>query len=283
MTPALHAIGIGLRRGVIEYGIKLRSPSELGFTILGIAAGAITLVVSRDAVLDDTGISTAAYILAAIFAVLVLVVAGWGAATEIATEYEDGTILRARALPHGVRAYAIGATVRLLIELAVSVLVMTGIAVIVLGSRWSLTALDALLLLGVTVLGVAAIAPLAFLTGSLIRNPRAVGGWGLAITGVLIWGSGLIMPLVTFPGWAQVLGQLSPGYWLGLGYRAAILPEAGAMIELGGDFRTGWALLVLAGWAIAGLVLAPIVLGRTARRESGSAVAARRDAALGRI
>jgi ABC-2 type transport system permease protein len=33
-------------------------------------------------------------------------------------------------------------------------------------------------------------------------------------------------------------------------------------------------------WTVAGLVLAPIVLRRMARRESGSAVAARRERAM---
>lgn len=283
MSPALHAIGIGIRRGVIEYGIKLRTPSELGFTILGIAGGAIALIASGDGMLEGTAVPTALYILAAIFAVLVLMGAGWGAATEIAAEYEDGTLLRARALPHGLRSYAVGAIVRLVLELAVTVGVMAVIAAIVLGPKWSLPPERAGMLLAVTVLGVAAITPFAFLAGSLVRNPRAVGGWGFLIMGALVWAGGIIVPIVTFPGWAQVLGQLSPTYWIGLGYRGALFPEAGAVIELGGGFRPGWVLLVLAAWAAVGLVLAPLVLARTVRRESGAAVAERRHAALGRI
>jgi ABC-2 type transport system permease protein len=40
---------------------------------------------------------------------------------------------------------------------------------------------------------------------------------------------------------------------------------------------------VLGVWAVAGLVLAPVVLRRMARRESGSSVAARREKAMQRI
>src|SRR5690606_30812193 len=141
------------------------------------------LALSGDGMIEGTPVPTAGYILAAIVAVLVLLVAGWGAATEIAAEYEDGTLLRARALPHGLRAYAVGAVVRLVLELTVSVAVMLLLAAIVLGPRWTLDGGDALLLLAVLVLGVAAVAPLAFIAGSLVRNPRAVGGWGFAITG----------------------------------------------------------------------------------------------------
>jgi ABC-2 type transport system permease protein len=37
---------------------------------------------------------------------------------------------------------------------------------------------------------------------------------------------------------------------------------------------------VLAAWAVAGLLVAPALMRRMARRESGSAVAARRERAL---
>jgi ABC-2 type transport system permease protein len=40
---------------------------------------------------------------------------------------------------------------------------------------------------------------------------------------------------------------------------------------------------VLGLWAVVGLALAPAVLRRMARRESGSAVAARRERALTRV
>jgi ABC-2 type transport system permease protein len=39
---------------------------------------------------------------------------------------------------------------------------------------------------------------------------------------------------------------------------------------------------VLGAWAIAGLVLAPVLLRRVVRREAGSSVAARRERLLGR-
>jgi ABC-type multidrug transport system ATPase subunit len=42
-------------------------------------------------------------------------------------------------------------------------------------------------------------------------------------------------------------------------------------------------LAVLGGWTVAGAVLAPPVLRRMARRESGSAVAERRQAAMQRV
>jgi ABC-2 type transport system permease protein len=72
-------------------------------------------------------------------------------------------------------------------------------------------------------------------------------------------------------------------YWLGLGMRSALLPDSAVVVEIGQSWRPWATLGVLAAWAVIGLVLAPILLRRMARRESGSSVAARRERALQRV
>lgn len=72
-------------------------------------------------------------------------------------------------------------------------------------------------------------------------------------------------------------------YWLGLGMRSALLPDAAAAVELGESWRQVETAGVLGAWAILGLVVAPIVLRRMARRESGSSVAERRQKLLQRV
>ena len=61
--------------------------------------------------------------------------------------------------------------------------------------------------------------------------------------------------------------------------RSAFLPDDAAAIEIGESWRQLETAAVLRAWAVAGLVLAPIVLRRMARRESGSSVAERREKA----
>ena len=80
----------------------------------------------------------------------------------------------------------------------------------------------------------------------------------------------------------QSAGQVVPVYWLGLGMRSALLPNAMAAVEVGHSWRHLATFGVLSAWAVAGLVLAPVVLRRMARRESGSSVAARREKAMRR-
>jgi ABC-2 type transport system permease protein len=53
-------------------------------------------------------------------------------------------------------------------------------------------------------------------------------------------------------------------------------------VEVGHSWRHLATFGVLSAWAVAGLVLAPVVLRRMARRESGSNVAARREKAMRR-
>ncbi|MGH3353171.1 MAG: ABC transporter permease, partial [Nocardioides sp.] len=68
-----------------------------------------------------------------------------------------------------------------------------------------------------------------------------------------------------------------PYYWLGLGARSAMLPESQVAVEIGESWRTLEMIGVLGIWAVAGLILAPIVLRRMTRRASGSAVAEARE------
>jgi ABC-2 type transport system permease protein len=83
--------------------------------------------------------------------------------------------------------------------------------------------------------------------------------------------------------WMQILGQLTPTYWMGLGLRSTLLPEAAVVAEIDGSWRTILTIAALLVWAIGGLILAPVLLRRMARRESGSSVAARREKALQRV
>lgn len=115
-----------------------------------------------------------------------------------------------------------------------------------------------------------------------MRSSRGAGILSLPIL-ALIAISGIFYPLTALPAWLQATAQVFPVYWLGLGMRSALLPDAAAAVEVGATWRPAETAAVLAVWALAGLVLAPLVLGRMARRESGSRVAQRRARLLERV
>jgi ABC-2 type transport system permease protein len=64
--------------------------------------------------------------------------------------------------------------------------------------------------------------------------------------------------------------------------RSALLPSGMAVVEIGHSWRQLATFGVLSAWAVFGLLVAPVVLRRMARRESGSSVAARRELAMRR-
>lgn len=88
--------------------------------------------------------------------------------------------------------------------------------------------------------------------------------------------SGVFYPLAALPFWLQWIAQVFRLYWFGIGLRASLLPEYIASVEVAESWRIDWVFIVLAAWAIMGMVPAPKMLRRMARRESGSIPAARR-------
>jgi ABC-2 type transport system permease protein len=131
----------------------------------------------------------------------------------------------------------------------------------------------------VLILGLVATGCIGAVLGSLISTPRGAGYMSLPVMG-LVAISGIFYPIPTLPAWLKDIAQVFPVYWLGLGMRSALLPASADTLEIDGSWRHLQTLGVLSPWAAIGLVLAPIVLRRMARRESGSRVAARRERTL---
>src|SRR5262249_19967196 len=109
---------------------------------------------------------------------------------------------------------------------------------------------------GVLALALLATLPLGAVLGAVFASPRAQGLLTLPILAV-VGISGIFYPLAALPGWLQALGQVFPFYWLGLGMRAALLPDAAVAVELGDSWRHLSTVGVLAAWAVVGLLLAP--------------------------
>jgi ABC-2 type transport system permease protein len=134
----------------------------------------------------------------------------------------------------------------------------------------------------VLLLGLVATLSIGAVLGSLISSPRGAGYMSIPVI-ALIAISGVFYPITALAGWLQAIAQVFPFYWLGLGMRSALLPASAASVEIGESWRHLETVGVLGAWAAVGLVVAPIVLRRMARRESGSRVADRREKALQRI
>lgn len=281
-SPLLVAARAGLSRGRIELRQSLtHSESLLGYLFPTVVLLAV-MIFARDTKVPGTDFSLGAQTLPGALGMTVAFAGLATVASILAVEREDGTLLRAKATPNGMLGYLVSkiTLVSGMTLLGIALLLVPGIFLfdgLTLGQPTAWVTLAWVLLLGMV-----ATMPVGAVFGSLLANPRNIGLIMLPMMG-LIATSGIFYPITTLPGWLQGVAQAFPIYWLGLGMRSALLPDAMAAVELGGSWRHLEMLLVLGAWAVAGLALAPVVLRRMARREAGSSVAARREKALQRV
>ncbi|MEU7003322.1 ABC transporter permease [Nonomuraea sp. NPDC046570] len=281
MNPTAGAIRAGWTRGLIELRQSFTNGGDLFSHLLWPALMLTVMFFMRDTAFGSSGLLLGTLALPSILGANVAM-GMVSMSQQLTAEREDGTLLRAKATPNGMQGYLVGKVVTvsgmLLADLAIFLIpglfIIDGLAVGSLGS-W-------LTLAWVLVLGMVAALPIGAILGSVFTTTRSQGLLQLPILGMVAI-SGIFYPIASIPEWLQWIAQIFPFYWLGLGMRSALLPDGAAGIEIGESWRHLETIGVLGAWAVLGLVLAPIVLRRMARRESGSSVAERRETALQRV
>lgn len=282
MSAVPHAVRLGFERGWIEFRRSLTTVADMGWNVFFAIAILIVLYLQRDRTVAGTSLSLALATLPGVLG-LILAQGGFsGAAGSLTLEREDGTLVRAKAVPHGMVGYLVGRIVSLSLSVGVAVVLTLVPALFLVPDLAGIDATGWFTLSWVYVLGLLATLPWGALVGSLAKGANALFGLVMlpmtAITAI----SGIFYPITGLPGWVQALGQVFPVYWLGLGMRAAFLPDAAAAVELTGSWRTPETVIVLGLWAVVGLVLAVPILRRVARGESGGAMQERRERAIAR-
>ncbi|WP_433577272.1 ABC transporter permease [Nocardia brasiliensis] len=281
MNPLLPAVRQGLIRGRIELRQGLTNGQDLFGLLFWPLAMLVVLFFMRNASFESSGLLLGSLALPSVIGMLVAINGMIGMGQQLAMDREDGTLLRAKATPNGMVGYLLGKIVQVsgwvvipgAIVLIPGMFMVDGLALNTAGA-W-------LTLIGVMVLGLLATLPIGAIFGSMFDNPRNFSLMTFPVMGVIAV-SGIFYPITSLPGWVQGLAQVFPVYWLGLGMRSAMLPGEAVAIELGQSWRYLETVAVLGVWAVAGLVVAPFVLRRMARRESGSSVAERREKAIQR-
>jgi ABC-2 type transport system permease protein len=267
-----------VRRGWTEFVLSLRSSQDQWFYLFTAFLAVGYLYLRRDTPVDDTGLMLPSVALPSILAGLIAFGLVIGPAYSLAMEKEDGTLLRAKAVPHGLVGYFAGQLVlhsASLVPQTVAVLVPSFLLfddLMAHSSGWFTVA-------WVLVLGLLAALPIGMMVGALVPSVQKVGMWGMLPVMVLAGISGIFYPVQALWGWVQVVAQVFPMYWLGLGMRSAFLPDSYVGAEIGDSWRTWETVAVLGAWAVVGALVAPALLRRMARRQSGSQVAAAREAA----
>jgi ABC-2 type transport system permease protein len=282
MNMTLNAVRAGLVRGRIECKQLLTNTEDLMGIIIPNAIFLVVMIFMRGSKVPGTNFSLGSTVVPGVLGMGIVFSGLVGIAASLTIDREDGTLLRAKATPHGMTGYLVGKVVAssgttvvgLLITLVPSLFLFDGLASGGLVS-W-------VMLIVVLVLGLLASMPIGAVVGSLTTSSRSMGLIMLPFVGLTAI-SGVFYPITALPGWLQWIGEMFPIYWTGIGMRSALLPDALSAVEIGGSWRHLETLGVLGIWAVLGFVLAPAVLRRMARRESGSAVAARREKVMQQV
>lgn len=276
---APHAIRLGLRRGRLEFVQSIRSSQDQGFYLFTAFLAVGYLFLRRNTEIEGTDLLLPSVALPSILGAFVAFGVVIGPAYTLAMEKEDGTLLRHKAVPHGLVGYFTGQLVFQTLNLVpqmVTILIPSFLLfddLMAEPSGWFTVA-------WVLLVGILAAMPIGMVIGALVPSTQKVGTWGMLPVMVLAGISGIFYPLQQLWGWVQVLAQVFPMYWLGLGMRSAFLPDEAAALEVGESWRTWETVAVLGVWAVVGAVLTPVVLRRMSRRSTGSQVQAAKEAAV---
>jgi ABC-2 type transport system permease protein len=277
-SPGLTPLRSGLVGGLTELR-QAFSGAALAGQLLWPAATLVTLFFFRHRELAGSSFTIGALMLPGTLGMFV----AFGMMLMVqylSADREDGTLLRARATPGGIAGYLAGK----LITSSLSVLIylaMIGVPGAFITGGVHLADVSWARLAWVLILGMAGTQLLGAALGALVPSPRSAGYVSLPLLGLTAV-SGIFYPVTAMPGLLQGIAQVFPVYWLGLGMRSALLPSSAASVEIAGSWRVPQTAAVLGAWVVAGLVIAPLVLRRMARRESGSRLVQRRERALQR-
>lgn len=279
-NPVPTIVGGALRQARVELRSQLRSWIGLSWLMFP-GIGLAVLLFLRGSAVMASEISLAQLGVPGVLAMYLVTSGLMGIAGQLMTERDDGTLLRAKAVPHGMSSQLLGDVLVFLavvlaptvLLLVVAALLIDGVTPATIGGWWTL--------LWVCALGLCATLPIGAVVGAVAKSPVMLG-W----TSLLVYGSvaisGIFYPLAALPGWLQLVGQALPTYWVGLGLRSALLPEVAMALEVGQSWRGLETVLALGIWAALGLALAPVALRRMTRRQSGSQVAAAQQRVLSR-
>ncbi|MER5323014.1 ABC transporter permease [Streptosporangium roseum] len=281
MNPTVMAWRAGWSRGLIELRQSLTNGGDLFNHFFWPVLMLIAVFFLREVSFGQSGFSLGTLALPSILgmnAAMSMV----SMSQQLTADREDGTLLRAKATPNGMVGYLLGKIISvsgsLVVDLAIFLIpgmfIISGLAISDPGSWLTLS--------WVLALGLVATLPIGAVLGSVFVSVRSQGLLTLPILGMIAI-SGIFYPLTVLPEWVQWIAQTFPIYWLGLGMRSALLPDGAVAVEIDESWRHLETAGMLGAWAVLGLLLAPIVLRRMARRESGSSVAERREKALQRI
>ncbi|MFJ9572247.1 MULTISPECIES: ABC transporter permease [Streptomyces] len=259
----------GVRRGRIEIGQAFGRPREL-FSFLSTPALFVVLALFVDRDIPGSSVPMADLMVAGGVSTMVIQTALLTLPQVLATDREDGTLLRLKAVPGGIPAYLVAKTLVVAATALLGAALTLAAGALVVGSGLPVDAAHWLTLAWVLLLGLVGLAPLGAAIGVLLPNARQALGLAMLPILFLMIASGLYFPVTVMPELLQNIVQVFPMKWIAQGTRSALLPDAALSAETQGSWQHLRTLGVVGLWALVGYLLVPGLIRRTTRRQSGS-------------
>ena len=190
---------------------SIRSPQDQGFYLFMALITLIYLFFNRADRVEGTDLYFPAVALPSILGAMVAFNMVIGPAYTLAMEREDGTLLRARAVPHGLIGYVTGQVVVNSLGLVPSFAVILIPSALLFEGVMSQGAVGWLTVVWVVGLGLLATLPIGIMIGSLVPGVQKVGTWGMLPMLVLLGTSGIFFPIQELWGWVQARRAGLPG------------------------------------------------------------------------
>jgi ABC-2 type transport system permease protein len=214
------------------------------------------------------GVTFPQYFLAGMVASGLMLVSFQNLAIAIAVERDDGTLKRLMGTPMPRSAYFLGKIGLVLVTAVAQLVLLLATAVLVFdvdlpsgAQRWATFAWVGLLGVGAgTLLGIA--------YSSVPRSGKSASAVVTPVVLVLQFISGVFFVYQDLPPWLRSVAEVFPLKWMAQGMRSVFLPDSFQAQEVAGSWQHGTTALVLAVWAVGGLVLC-LRTFRWLRRDEG--------------
>ncbi|HKT03449.1 MAG TPA: ABC transporter permease [Rugosimonospora sp.] len=252
----VHAARIGWERGRLEVKEFFRQRESVVFTL----AFPVILLFLFGSIIGtykiNGGLTFARYFVPGILAAGMFGVSFQTLAIQIAVERDKGILKRLQGTPMPPASYFVGKIVMVLAMVVFESLVLLVIASVLGKVDLPTTASGWATFAWVTLLGVTAGSLLGIAFSSIPRTGRAAPATITPVALILQFISGVYFVFTNQPQWLQHIGAFFPLKWIAQGYRSVFLPASSAAFEPAHTWENGRVALVLAAWAVGGLVLA---------------------------
>jgi len=267
-TPRPGAVRVGVSRAGIEVKQFFRERDSLVFTFL---FPVIMLFIFGSAFSKSDlpgGVTFTQYFAAGMIATGIMLSSFQQLAISIAVERDDGSLKRLRGTPMPPAAFFIGKIGMVLVSSVIQTVILLVVGSLLFGLKLPTSADLWLRFAWIFVLGTATGTICGIAYSSVPRSAKSAGAVVTPVVLVLQFISGVYFVYSQLPSWMQNVGAVFPLKWLTEGMRSVFLPDSFKMQEVAKSWELPQTAVVLAVWAVVGLVVA-LRTFRWQRRDAG--------------